>query len=207
MSSTPTAATTQSTASTFNADSFLIDSRLRKINTSMPVRVVAVTPGAGLSPGTVDVLPLVNQVGGGGVAYPHGTVHGLAVYRPQSGTSAVILSPAVGDTGLAIFCSHDISGVKATKGQANPGSARRFSMSDGVYLGGLLNVDPTQYVQFTPTGINIVSPQAVTIQAPTINLEGNVATTGNLTNNGKNIDSTHAHSGVQPGQGNSGAPV
>lgn len=40
----------------------------------------------------------------------------------------------------------------------------------------------------------------------TMQVTGNVATTGTITNNGKNIGSTHTHSGVQPGAGNTGAP-
>lgn len=39
-----------------------------------------------------------------------------------------------------------------------------------------------------------------------INQTGNFANTGTITNNGKNIGSTHTHSGVQPGSGNTGAP-
>lgn len=40
----------------------------------------------------------------------------------------------------------------------------------------------------------------------TMNVSGNIATTGTITNNGKSIGSTHTHSGVQPGSGNTGAP-
>lgn len=40
-----------------------------------------------------------------------------------------------------------------------------------------------------------------------ISQTGNFANTGTLTNNGKNVGSTHEHSGVQPGSGNTGAPI
>jgi len=39
-----------------------------------------------------------------------------------------------------------------------------------------------------------------------INQTGNFANTGTLTNNGKAVGSTHTHSGVQTGAGNTGAP-
>ena len=39
-----------------------------------------------------------------------------------------------------------------------------------------------------------------------INQTGNFGNTGTLTNNGKDVGSTHTHSGVQPGSGNTGAP-
>lgn len=37
-------------------------------------------------------------------------------------------------------------------------------------------------------------------------VNGNLSITGSLTNNGKNVGSTHTHSGVQAGAGNTGAP-
>lgn len=43
--------------------------------------------------------------------------------------------------------------------------------------------------------------------AGTANISANINTTGTITNNGKNIGSDHAHSGVQPGGGNSGGVV
>jgi hypothetical protein len=41
----------------------------------------------------------------------------------------------------------------------------------------------------------------------TMSVDGNIATTGTITNNGKNIGSTHEHSGVTTGSGNTGAPI
>ena len=40
-----------------------------------------------------------------------------------------------------------------------------------------------------------------------VTVTGNIASTGTLTNNGKNIGSTHTHSGVQTGGGNTGSPT
>lgn len=40
-----------------------------------------------------------------------------------------------------------------------------------------------------------------------VTVTGNVATTGTLTNNGKDVGSSHKHSGVQTGGGQTGAPV
>lgn len=41
----------------------------------------------------------------------------------------------------------------------------------------------------------------------TATITGNLDTTGTIRNNGKSIDSTHSHSGVQPGGSNTGTPV
>lgn len=187
--------------------------------TATLVQVEACTNAGGITKaGTVDVHPLVNQVDGYGNAVPHGTIYGLPYIRIQGGANAVIMDPVAGDIGIAIFASHDISSVKATGAQANPGSRRRFDWADGIYLGGLLNGVPTQYVDFASGGITLLSPTKVTIQAPDIELVGAVHTTGamtadstivaqgNITGAGTSLH-THLHSGVTTGGGNTGAPV
>ena len=188
------------------------------------VQVVAVTNSGGLSPvGFVDVQPLVSQVDGIGQSTPHGILSHLPYFRIQGGKNAVIIDPEVGDIGIVVFADHDISAVKNARGQANPGSGRRFDMADGMYFGGSLNAAPTQYVQFTPSGINVVSPTAVTIKAPSITLDGPVTATStinaatsvtapqvtgttNVTFGGKS-GIGHVHGGVQPGSGNTGTPL
>lgn len=133
------------------------------MQTATLVRVEACTNDGELSPvGFVDVTPLVNQVDGAGNPTPHVTIFGLPYSRFQGGTSAIILDPQAGDIGVAVFASRDISKVKSTKAQANPGSLRTYDFADGIYLGGLLNGTPTQYIRFTDSGIEIV---ADTIQA------------------------------------------
>lgn len=156
----------------YGAQMFLISQALARLSTSTLVRVVAVTNAGGVAPvGFVDVQPLVNQLDGAGNAVPHAVLHNLPYFRLQGGTDAIILDPKVGDIGIAVFASRDISAVKASKAQANPGSWRSHDMADGLYVGGLLNGTPVQYVQFTAGGINLVSPTKVTITAPQI--EGN----------------------------------
>jgi len=93
----------------FNSLQFLIQRALSRINVATLVQVRAVDPGAGLLVGTVDVLPLVNQVDGAGVAIPHTTLYGLPYLRVQGGNSAFICDPIVGDVGLAVFADRDIS--------------------------------------------------------------------------------------------------
>lgn len=52
-----------------------------------------------------------------------------------------------------------------------------------------------------------LTSSGATLNASSINLVGNVSVTGNLTNNGKNVGSTHMHSGVTPGPSTTGAPT
>lgn len=188
--------------SDFGAVSFLVSQILDGRNTATLVQVKAVTNSGGVTPvGMVDILPLVNQLDGEGKAVPHQVVRRLPYFRLQGGANAVILDPQVGDIGIAVFADRDISSVKAAKGRANPGSARRSNKADGLYIGGFLNAAPSQYIQFASDGINIVSPMKVTIQAPDVEIQGN-----SLTHNGVNIGSTHKHGGVVPGGGDTSSP-
>ena len=123
--------------------------------TASIVRVEAVESGGEGPVGYVDTLPLVNQMTSEGVTTPHGTLHHLPYFRMQGGENAIICDPKVGDIGLAVFASRDISVVKTTKTQSQPGSFRRFDMADGCYFGGFLNGTPTQWVEFTEDGLNV----------------------------------------------------
>lgn len=56
-------------------------------------------------------------------------------------------------------------------------------------------------------GFHITGGTGATMQLTgDISQVGNYSNTGTITNNGKNVGSTHTHSGVQPGSGNTGAP-
>lgn len=200
-------------ADPYSAMMFVIRQYLTGVRTTMLVQVKAVTNSGGVTPvGKVDVQPLVHQVDANGEIVPHGTVYGMPYMRIQGGTNAVILDPQVGDIGLAVMADRDISAVVSTKAAAAPGSNRRNNFSDGLYIGGFLNGTPTQYVQFSGAGIEVLSPTKVTIHAPTVAVEGNMTVTGSVvaqgevTGNGVAL-STHVHSGVQSGSGTSGPPI
>ena len=182
---------------------------ISKISSSAPVEVITVTNDGGVSPiGYVAIRPLVQQIDGDGNVIDHGVIYNVPYMRIQGGSNAVILDPQIGDIGIAIFCDKDISAVKATGAAAPPGSARRFAMSDAVYLQSILSSAPSQYVRFSDAGVEVVSPVKVHIQAPTgqfdidtLDINGSA-----LRHNGVNIGSTHTHTGVTPGSGVSGAP-
>lgn len=151
---------------------FMMKRLLRRVSTATLVKVQAVTNEGEVSPvGFVDILPLVNLTDGAGVAVPHQTIHRCPYMRVQGGANAIILDPQVGDIGIALFADRDISSVTANKGQANPGSRRRFDMADGLYIGGCLNGTPEQWVRFSAEGIEIVSPTKVKLSAPDIEID------------------------------------
>lgn len=203
------------TTDEFNRMAFVVRSIMAQQATTTLVIVRAVEDD------TVDVQPMVSQVDGAGNAVDHGVIHGLPVWRLQGGNSAVIVVPSVGDIGLAVFASTDISNVKRAKEPTTPGSFRRFDWSDGIYLGGLLNAPAEQFVRMDSAGITIttaddqpvtINADTVVINADTVSMSGDLDVTGSISSGagstfgGKAFD-THQHSGITTGGGTSGPPV
>lgn len=218
--------TAESIASEWAALTFVIQQVLNRVATSTLVQVKGVTNAGELSPvGFVDVQPLVNLLTGNGESHPHGIVYNVPYMRLQGGTNAIILDPQVGDIGICQFASRDISAVKTAKGPANPGSKRQFDYADGLYIGGVLNGVPEQYIQFADGGITVLSPTKITLQAPQIDIKGPVTQTDGDVSLAQNLSvgdtataatdvigggkslKTHTHSGVTPGGGNTGPPT
>lgn len=162
-------------ASEFNALAFLVRSLLDGLHTITVCEVKSVTNSGGLSPaGFVDLHPLVKMVDGDNNAFDRAVIYRCPYQRIQGGANAIIMDPEPGDIGIAVFADRDISSAIANKGPANPGSARCFDLADAMYIGGVVNGTPTQYVQFSAAGIRIHSPTLVKIDAPDVQI---VATT------------------------------
>lgn len=158
-------------ADEFNRISFLVSQAINRMQTATIVKIVACTNDGGLTPvGFVDVVPMVNQLDGQGNPTEHVTIFNVPYIRIQGGKNGIILDPEVGDIGVCVFASRDISKVKATKSAGNPGSFRTYNFADGMYLGGVLNGTPEQYVQFNAAGIEIHSPTLIKLTAPDIQL-------------------------------------
>lgn len=162
----------------YNTLAFVFGQLLQKIQTVSLVEVLSCTNDGELSPvGRVSVQPLVFQVSGSGTITPHGEISDLPYMRLQGGDNAVIIDPKPGDIGIALFCSRDIANVKAdpqaavAAGGATPGSFGTFDWADGLYVGGVLNGNPTQYIRFSSSGIEIVSPTKITLRAPTVEVD------------------------------------
>lgn len=132
------------------------------------VQVMAVTGD------TLTVKSLLHPVTANNEKIDGVSVFQIPYLRLQRGESAVIMDPVAGDIGLMAVCDKDTSNVRATKAESAPASRRQHSSADGVYLTGIasLNGDPSQYVKFSNSGIEVVSPVTVTVSAPTIELNG-----------------------------------
>lgn len=198
----PTGVASASTfADAVSQQEFQIQQLVGRMATVTICKVVAVGDGNGtLAPvGFVDLQPLVQQMTGAGLAHPHGISHNVPYLRLQGGQNAVIIDPVVGDIGIALFASHDISKVKSTKAEALPGSRRRFDMGDALYLGGILNGTPEQYIWFDSEGDIHLKPKT------TVYVDGDVEITGECTASGIPL-STHTHGGVDAGSDDTGGP-
>lgn len=158
-------------ASQFNAVEFVVRNMLARVSTATIVQVVSSTnAGEVAPPGFVDITPLVNLIDGNGKAIKHGTIYRCPVARMQGGSNAVILDPVAGDIGIAVFADRDITSVISNEARSNPGSFRRFSMADALYLGGVLGAAPTQYVRLSDDGIELHSPTAILLTAPSVTI-------------------------------------
>ena len=181
--------------------SFLVHQLTGQMATATLVKVLEVHNAGELAPvGLLDCQPIVQQMDGNGKAVDHVRMHNVPYFRLQGGTNAVILDPAVGDIGLAVFASHDISRVKNTKAAGLPGSRRRFDWADGLYIGGFLNGTPENYIRFDSAGDVRIKP------ASKVYIEGDLDVTGDVVANGTSLH-THHHGGVQTGSGNTGGPA
>lgn len=145
-------------ANEFNERVFFWKQQLNLCETATLVQVTKITEAndGSVEPiGFLSALPLVNMLDGAGKAFKHVAVQNLCYSRLQSGTKAVIMDPKVGDIGVAVFASRDISSVKKNKAQANPGSRRRFDMADGIFLFTVLGAKPTSWLRFYDEGIEV----------------------------------------------------
>lgn len=201
------------------AQEWIIQRMIRQIHTADLVKVLAVYPTPG-TVGFVDVQPLVQQQTTNAVVIDQAPMYRLPYLRMQGGLSAIILDPAVGDLGLAVFAERDITTAIATRAEGAAPTNRAFDAGDGLYLGGFLNADPTQYVQFKPDGgidvvstgtVNVTAAGAMTLTAPSLQVNGPTNFADPITAPEATIGgiafTTHRHGGVQPGSGTSGTPV
>ena len=154
---------------------------------------------------------------------------------PIAESTYVRLPVQVGDFGMCISANARLGGVTGL-GQGLAPLGLPFNLGALVYVpignANWSSVDPNAVninapngvvlrdtnnqctITLTPSGVTvaigstsfIVNSTGVTVNGK-FTVNGDVATTGALTNNGKNVGSTHKHSGVVIGANNTGNPV
>lgn len=163
------------------------------------IEIVMVTAVYGEAPNLkVDFLPLVTRTTNTGAPIPNAQVYGASVFRLQRGSSAIIMNPVVGDIGIALYCDKDSDNARRDRISGSPNTTRCHSRIDALYLGGLLNQQPVQFIEFADSAINITSPNpvnvtcskaniiapdGVTVDSPNSHFTGNITADGNITDN------------------------
>jgi phage baseplate assembly protein gpV len=154
-----------------NSISMIVESLLSRVNTAIPVRVdkVISAESAGGPAGWVSATALVCQLDGWDQVVEPVFIPRLPYLRLQSGKAAIVMDPQVGDVGLAVFADRDSSLLE--QGRHNPrpkqpGTFRRFSKSDGFYIGGFLGQTPETFIELDPEArhIRIHGPEKVTVE-------------------------------------------
>lgn len=187
-----------------------IDARLAALGTNTLVQVIAVHAGNGIT-GTVDVQPMVHQQDSDGNTTAHGTIYGVPYLRVQGGTCALIIDPVAGDIGYIIISGRDQTNAVANRTPSAPGSFRRHSMADCVYVGAFLGDDPEHYVKVTTAGVSIVTTGTATVQASSMEIkcdlkvDGTITATGDVKAGDISVEQ-HIHGGVQSGSSTTTAP-
>jgi len=167
----------------YNALIHIINSVVNKIKTIELVKILSVDTTLH----KLSVIPIVKNATSSGNPIENVEIYGVKYIEWQYGANSIIAIPEVGDIGLCLISHKDISNVES----GLVGSFRKFGLSDSIYIGGLkgFNKTPTQFIEFSNSGINITTPldltinsQSATINATEINLGGangyNVATIG-----------------------------
>ncbi len=129
----------------------------------------------------------------------------LPYLRLQGGKSAVIVDPAIGDIGLAVFASRDISSIKQARAPSGPGSHHIHSWSDGLYIGGFLNGIPEEYIWLTGNGVKVRTKGEFSVSASSATFDCNISTSGDVKAGSISL-TEHTHSGVQRGGGTTDMP-
>lgn len=193
--------------SPFNEMEFFVQNQIKNtVNTAIPVKVLAVYPNNGGKAGFVDVVPLLQSYDGFGNAIPSQTIFKIPYSRIQGGIAALIIDPAAGDIGLAVFAQQDSTNLSGEP--QKPLSKRCFSMADGFYVGGFLNQKPEIYLELKQDKTaNLICPEKLTVQAKTIDFNCDTMTinAGQAVN--VNTPTMQVSGNLSTGTGGSGGTV
>lgn len=186
----------ESSNNTLEALIGLIRSQLLDVNTAIPGVIVSYASGV------AHVKPSVKKRFADGDVLDFPIIPNVRVCWPSfAGGSAGIKGPVkAGDRCLLVFAQQAVDGSD---------DRRMFDLQDAYAVmcdlgnvGGDAGANNTLTMYFGSSYIRLTEGGALQINAP-----GGITTSSpSFTNNGKNIGSTHTHSGVTTGGDNSGTP-
>ena len=138
---------------------------LMSLNTLFPAKIVEIN-GLRATIETIINPIFVNQSSPSPM-----TITNVPIGQLSGNGAGIIIQYAKDDIVLCGAIQRDISSIKNTWSQANPASARKFSLSDAVILLQLSNSLPEVFIEVLKTGVNVTAP-VVTINSNNINLGG-----------------------------------
>lgn len=200
-----------------------ITQALMQVEGMLPAKVVKVDR----TTGRVSVQPMIQMGDTGGNKITRAIVPNIPIMTMGAGGIFASFPILVGDLGFVFAADRDTSLFYQSQGGMDwPNTERIHQFGDGGFLplklfnfsiaGGVLS---DGFSLQTDDGSTFVTLKAgeVQINAAMIKIVGDVEHTGNLTrtgdttttgaaiNNGKNVGSTHTHTGVESGPSNTGA--
>ena len=188
-----------------------ITQALMQTDGMLPAKVVKVDRTAG----RVSVQPMIQMGDTGGNKITRAIVPNIPIMTMGAGGIFASFPVQVGDLGFVFAADRDTSLFNQSQGGMDwPNTERLHQFGDGGFLplklfnfsiaGGVLS---DGFSLQTDDGSTFVTLKAgeIQINATKVKIVGDVDTVGAITNNGKDIGSGHAHSGIEPGGGNTGA--
>lgn len=159
---------------------YIVNNLLMTINTVFPAKITAIS---GLR---ATIQTIINTLAINQPSPPPIVIEDVPIAQLTGGNAGIIIEYKVGDVVLCGAIQRDISSIKNNWQQANPASARKFSVSDAIILFHLSNSLPTVYVKINNNGIEITAPNKsvavnasnVTVTADNTVVNGNVALGG-----------------------------
>lgn len=191
---------------------------MKRVSTAIPGHVTGFDAGTQLA----QIQPGIQRVDVGGKSVTLPPVVQVPVCFP-GGEYCIEYQIDNGTEGLLIVSQRCIDAWVNQGGVAKPPVLRFHDMTDGLFIPGFRS-QPNKLASFQNNGVRLRNKAGsqfiwlkndgtaeITVSSLNItgavNIEGNVATTGTLTNNNIPVGSTLRVSGVVPGGGTSGVPV
>jgi hypothetical protein len=186
---------------------YILSRLIGKTYTATLVKVNDVKPG-GVGPvGFLSATDLIQQTDGNNDGIANEPMENMPYFRLQGGANAIVIDPKPGDIGIALFARRDITVAKQNKSEGPPPSLRTHDVSDGLYIGGILNGAPSQWIRFLDSGVNITSTGPLSVDATVLQVNCPIISTGDITDKTNSMQAMreqyNTHIGHAPSGGSS----
>ncbi|WP_242349264.1 hypothetical protein [Mucispirillum schaedleri] len=172
--------------SEYNALNFIITSIIKStVNTCYAVTVTKVDADNQ----KVTVKPLIVQIDADNNKIELSEIFEIPYFRYSAGRTAVKLDPVAGDIGVLIIFKSDSNNIKTgDNSQILPNTFLNYPLYSGIYIGGMLNNDPENYIEIKDDSITINANKKIVINCQTaeINADSEVNINSSKINLGEN---------------------